>query len=177
LTRRRRQLLIAVFALGFVTAHGDPTLGQTTPGETAREAIPNAISGERFWLAGRYDRTRVVLYFEPSIKEVQAFSVAGGGRRYYVRAELRATALCTTIGAWLAPALTLHIVAAQVSGCLDDFLIDAPRLLNVVDLGGGRTGIILSFTGGDGSSLELFDYRDGIDVTDMRSLPSISHGE
>jgi hypothetical protein len=77
LTRRRRQLLIAVFALGFVTAHGDPTLGQTTPGETAREAIPNAISRERFWMAG----------------------------------------------------------------------------------------------------LELFDYRDGIDVTDMRSLQSISHGE
>ena len=38
----------------------------------------------------------------------------------------------------------------------DDFLPDAPRLLNVVDLDGGRTGIILSFAGGDGSKLELF---------------------
>jgi hypothetical protein len=338
LTRRRRQLLSAAFALGFVTAHGDPTFGQTTPGETAREPIPNAISGERFWLAGRYDRTRVVVYFEavkfkdtfpsnaqsmtapvaraffrpkvlpgssvagfqaepgaehfavgdrydllldggrvatitlatlvgfesdefvgndsyigalgsvatgdlpfftrdyytvrrhqvtrsasstrrtafaslgngpvplniqtraaslirqrlesdpfyaraaeqtpPSIKQVQPFTVAGGGRRYYVRAELRASAVCATIGAWLAPAPTLHIVAAQERGCLEaDLPQEAPRLLNVVDLDGGRTGIVVLFAGGDGSKLELFDYRDGVDVTDMRSLQSISFGE
>jgi hypothetical protein len=113
----------------------------------------------------------------PSIKEMQPFTVAGGGGRYYMRAELRASQLCATIGAWLAPAPTLRVVAAQVSGCHDDFLPDAPRLLNVVDLDGGRTGIILSFAGGDGSKLELFEYRDGVDVTDMRSLQSISYAE
>src|SRR5437762_12354702 len=33
-----------------LVAHGDPLFSQTTP--------------ERVWLAGRYDRTRVVVYFE-----------------------------------------------------------------------------------------------------------------
>jgi hypothetical protein len=336
-----RLLRLAALALGLLTLYGDPTLSQTTPGETPRERITNAIIGERFWLAGRYDRNRVVVYFEavkfngtfpsapesiaapiadsffqpkvlqasslarfqeepgaehfalgdrydllldggrvatitlatlvgfesdefvgndsyigalasvptadlpfftrdyyavrrheatrrvgstrrtgqrttfaslgnepvplnvqtrvaalirerlkmdafyartaeqtsPSIKEAQRFTVAGGRGRYYVRAELMSSAVCATIGAWFAAAPTLHIVAAEESGCLQDFLPETPRLLNVVDLDGGRTGLILSFMGGDGRKLELFEYRDGAGVTDMRSLQSISFGE
>src|SRR5947207_14808962 len=57
-------LRLAVLLLGLVTAHTLPALSQTTPGETSREHIADAITGERFWLAGRYDRTRVVIYFE-----------------------------------------------------------------------------------------------------------------
>ena len=338
---RRWPLLLAALALGLVTGHGDSALAQTTPGETPREQVTSAIGGERFWLAGRYDRTRVVVYFEavkfkgafpsdaksitrpiarafftpkalpvssvpafqedpgaehfaigdrydllldggrvatitlvtlvgfesdefvgndsyigalgrvatkdlpfftkdyyavrrhettrsaastrparqratfadlgngpvplrirtraatlirerlkmdpfyaraveqtpPSIKQVQPFIVAGGSRRYYVRAKLRSSTVCASIGAWLASAPTLHIVGAQERGCLENFLPDAPRLLNVVDLDEGRTALIVFFEGGDGSSLKLLEYRDGVDVTDMRSLQSISFGE
>jgi hypothetical protein len=332
---------LAAFALGLVTAYGNPTHSQTTPGETPREYIANAIFGERFWLAGRYDRTRVVIYFEavkfkdsfpsdaqriaapiahgffdpkvlpassvavfqdepgaehfatgdrydllldggrvatitlatlvgfesdefvgndsyigglgtvatgdlpfftsdyyavrhynttpragstprpgqrtlvaslgkgpvplnirtraaslirerlrtdafyaraaeqslPSIKDVQSFTLTGGGRRYYVRAELRSGAECVSIGAWLAPTPALHLIAAQERGCLRDFWPEAPRLLNVVGLDGDRTGLIFSFEGGDGSALKLLEYRDGVDVTDMPSLQSISFAE
>ena len=120
---------------------------------------------------------RAVEQAPPSIKEVQSFTVAGGGRRYYVRAELTSSAVCATTGAWFAPTPALHIVAAEESGCLQDFLPDAPRLLNVVHLDDGRTGVILTFAGGDGRNIELFEYRDGVGVTHMLSLQSISFGE
>jgi len=47
----------------------------------------------------------------------------------------------------------------------------------LVDLGDGRTGIIVQFLGGQGRALDLLEYRDGIRLAQMRVLQSISFGE
>jgi len=47
----------------------------------------------------------------------------------------------------------------------------------VVDLGGGRTGIIVTRSGEDSNSTDLVEYRDGVDLGQMRVLQSIGAGE
>jgi hypothetical protein len=54
---------------------------------------------------------------------------------------------------------------------------EAPELFNVLDLGDGRTGIIVQFLGGDSRALDLLEYRDGISLARMHVLQSISFGE
>ena len=54
---------------------------------------------------------------------------------------------------------------------------DLPELLNVVDLGDGRVGLIVNLIGTDGRSLLLYEYRDGATLAEMRVLQSISAGE
>ena len=51
------------------------------------------------------------------------------------------------------------------------------KLLNVVDLGGGRTGIIVQLTGGDSEALNVLEYRDAISLRQMPALQSVSIGE
>jgi len=50
-------------------------------------------------------------------------------------------------------------------------------LLNVVDLGDGKTGIIVNITGEDSAEIDLMEYRDGVDTKRMRVLQSIASGE
>ena len=52
-----------------------------------------------------------------------------------------------------------------------------PNLLNVVDLGDGKTGIIVNITGEDSAEIDLMEYRDGVDTKRMRVLQSIASGE
>jgi len=82
------------------------------------------------------------------------------------------------MAAWVVAEPKLSIVAVQESTSpydgLDTLL---PKLLNAVDLGGGRTGIILSISGEDGTSTRLLEYRDGVDFQHMRILQTIEAGE
>ena len=77
----------------------------------------------------------------------QAFQLAGGSLRYYVRAHWKSGRekpgeLPFSLAAWMTPPPSLHILAVEkrISGYHD---LGLPELLNVVDLGNGRTGIIL----------------------------------
>ncbi len=45
-----------------------------------------------------------------------------------------------------------------------------PNLLNVIDLGGGNAGVIFSEHGDDSASVSLVEYRDGRDLSHMRTL-------
>ena len=120
--------------------------------------------------------------FSPAFK-VQSFRVADGILRYYARAEWKAVkgppgAPTLALGAWIAPSPTLHILAVETrTSGYDDFEGELPNLLNVVDLGGSRTGIIVGISGEDSGSLDLMEYRDGVDLRHMRSLQSIGAGE
>jgi hypothetical protein len=114
----------------------------------------------------------------PFSLRVQPFAVADGTLRYHAWAQWRLRAQCFAISAWLGTAPTLHILAAEEPLCELNALDPVePRLRNVVDLGDGRTALIVSFEGGDGRSLELLEYRDGVPLADMRKLQSISAGE
>lgn len=115
----------------------------------------------------------------------QAFRLADGTLRYYGRAAWSSgqeqTANWKTIyalGAWVTPSPSLHILALEDRTSPYEGLGSVlPTLLNVVHLGGGRTGIIAEISGLDSHSLELVEYRDGISLRDMPSLQSIGAGE
>lgn len=116
------------------------------------------------------------------IVDVQAFRLSDGSLRYYAGAawNYEDKSQCKTVyalGAWISPAPKLHRLEVQHRTSGYDGGIDLPHLLNVVDLGGGRTGIILSVGGEDSSSTKLVEYRDGLDFQHMRVLQSLDAGE
>jgi hypothetical protein len=110
---------------------------------------------------------------------MQAFRVAGGGLRYYGVAEWRSGAQAASpdfsLAAWFDPAPSLHVLALEIDRTPD--LYQLPRILNVVDLGAGRTGMIVGESGEDSSATVLVEYRDGANVAHMRVLQSIGAGE
>lgn len=118
----------------------------------------------------------------PAFK-VQPFQVADGSLRYYVRAawksgkEPKDTPTYLLAG-WIMPLPTLHISAVEKrTSPYDGIESGLPDLRNVVDLGNGRTGIIVDITGLDSTELRLVEYRDGANLKGMPVLQSIGTGE
>ena len=117
------------------------------------------------------------------IFNAQEFRLADGTLRYYARAEWKSgmaegAKSIYALAAWIAPQPMLHALAIQTrtsrySG-LDSVL---PTLLNVVDLGEGRTGIVVAVSGDDDASTRLLEYRDGLDFQHMRVIQYIGAGE
>ena len=112
---------------------------------------------------------------------VQPFRVADGSMRYYARAVWKTGKETPqrppySIGAWISPVPAIHIMAGEPrTSPYGDFGLPEP--LNVVDLGAGRTGIIVDVEGLDSRELNLFEYRDGASIKQMRLLQSIGVGE
>ncbi len=110
---------------------------------------------------------------------VQPFHPADGTLRYYVRAQWktgkeRNARPTYALAAWMAPLPSLRILGVERRAAIENEL---PELLNVVDLGDGRTGIIMHIQGGDSTALELAEYRDGLNTKTMRVMQSIAWGE
>jgi len=117
----------------------------------------------------------------PLAFDMQPFNVADGSLRYFVRAEWKSDKEnqgrpTYAFAAWIAPLPTLHILAVETLSTAPDGG-ELPELFNVLDLGNGRTGIIIQLIGGDDRALNLLEYRDGISVLKMSALQSISFGE
>ena len=113
---------------------------------------------------------------------VEPFRVADGTLRYYVLAEWKTGkeppgSSPYTLAAWMTPLPTLQILAVQK--LFSPWGIGAgPDLLNVVDLGGGRTGIIVNVAGLDSTDIRLLEYRDGANlINGMHLLQYIGTGE
>jgi hypothetical protein len=117
------------------------------------------------------------------VVEVQAFRLANGSLRYYARAAWNTgddsgMKTISALGAWISPMPALHILAVQErTSPYDGIESVLPRLLNVVDLGSGKTGLIVSIEGQDSSSTDLVEYQDGQDLKSMLILQSIGAGE
>jgi hypothetical protein len=116
---------------------------------------------------------------------VQAFRLADGTLRYYARAawtsgeeQTESWKTVYALGAWITPSPRLQILALEEPTSRYAGLASVlPELLNVVDLGGGKTGIIFGINGEDSGSLNLAEYRDGASLQEMRSLHSFGAGE
>ncbi len=114
--------------------------------------------------------------------EVKVFHLSDGRLRYYASAGWYSGAQATatddnsySIGAWFSPDPTLHVIALEPRTF--GYQGEEPKLLNVIDLGGGRTGVIVFISAGESIGTELLEYRDGVALKDMRVLQSISAGE
>ncbi len=75
---------------------------------------------------------------------VQQFRLADGSLRYYARAGWKSgkgtrAKLIYGLGAWIAPLPTVHALASESASGFEYL----PDLLNVIDLGGGNTAIVI----------------------------------
>jgi hypothetical protein len=119
----------------------------------------------------------------PLAFKVQTFQVGDGDLRYYVRAEWKSSkepddTSSYILAAWMTPLPTLRILAVEKrTSPYDGIASGLPDLLNVIDLGYGKTGIIVKIFGEDSSEVDLVQYRDGVNLGGMRVMQSIGAGE
>jgi hypothetical protein len=111
---------------------------------------------------------------------VQSFRLANGSLRYYARANRETEkepigGSNDALGAWLTSSLQTLAIETRTSPY--GFESALPNLRNVVDLGGGRTGVIVSVSGEDSGSLSLVEYRDGASLREMNTLQVLSAAE
>jgi hypothetical protein len=137
---------------------------------------------ERVKTEATRDERRITATVAPALR-VQTFRLANGALRYYVRVEWKtgkekALEYPYSLGAWITPVPTLHILAVEPRTSAGYAIEDGlPDLLNLVDLGAGKTGMILHLSGGESIALVLAEYRDGLATQKMRVLQSLSFGE
>ena len=138
------------------------------------------LLNERMKAMANDDQQREAERVPPALA-VQPFRVADGSLRYYVRAEWKSANQTDrssfVLAAWMAPKPTLHILAVETRNSGYRFDSALPKLLNAVDLGGGRTAIIVSTEGDDSRSLNLLQYSDGLSLRRMPSLQSVGCAE
>jgi hypothetical protein len=118
----------------------------------------------------------------PPALQVQPFRVADGSLRYYVRAEWKSgkesgERSSFVLGAWVTPSPSLRVLAVENRTSPYGFEHGLPKLLNAVDLGGGRTGIIVSVSGEDSTEIKLVEYHDGANTKGMPVMQSIATAE
>lgn len=109
---------------------------------------------------------------------IQQFRLPDGSLRYYARAgwksgEGRKAKLICGLSAFIAPQPTLHVLAIDSRPGFEYL----PELLKVIEIGPGKTGIIISEHQDDGGSIELLEYQDGADLAHMHVLQSLGAGE
>jgi hypothetical protein len=112
--------------------------------------------------------------------EVQRFTIADGSTRYHVWADWRSEGprgfdSIVRLGAWITPSPAIRFLAVEPLSDYDG--VQKENLLNAVNLGGGRTGIVVNVQGEDSRAIELREYRDGVTLTGMRLLNDIGVGE
>jgi hypothetical protein len=181
-----------------VRRHQEPKVGGTKPKTTAEYLKYSGFREEpvRFDIETRIaeilnlrmkteateDERGVAGNVTPAFK-VQPFQVADGSLRYYVRAEWKSgkepkNTPSYLLAAWISPLPTLHVLAVEKRiSPYDGVESSLPDLRNVVDLGNGRTGIIVDITGLDSTDLRLLEYRDGANIKGMRAMQAIGTGE
>jgi len=114
------------------------------------------------------------------ILHVQRFMLSDGSNRYFVWADWRAEkgpnyTSILRLGAWISPSPTIHLLAAEPPSTADG--IQNESVLNVVDLGNGRTGIIVNIQGSDSRATQLMEYKDGAALKGMRVIQTVGAGE
>jgi hypothetical protein len=112
----------------------------------------------------------------PAIQRAQQFTLANGSVRYYMFGNFGEGAdgdVCR-FGAIVAAA-PLRVLSVDESACLN--ANGEAVLLNVLDLGGGRTGVIVDRFLGDGRALELVRYDETLSLFRMPTLQSLSSAE
>jgi hypothetical protein len=154
------------------------TLGDTTVPLDTRTRIATLFS-ERLKADSDSLARSAAEMADPAIF-VQQFKTADGTARSYATAVWPFTQgqerSAYKLAAWLTTKPTLKMLAVETCLCELD-TPQLPRLLNVVDLGRGRTGVIVETKGQYLWEFGLYEYRDGIGLRKMRVLQSMGVGD
>jgi hypothetical protein len=121
---------------------------------------------------------RLATNFSPELS-VQRFTIADGSTRYFIWADWRDdkkpySESIIRMGAWMTESPSAQLLAVEPPGVADG--LRKENLLNVVDLGAGKTGIIVYVEGGDTLAIQLLEYRDRARLEEMRVLQTIAVG-
>jgi len=154
-------------------------MGALAPFAVERQIL--SLLSERMKAMATENQQREITDISPEFT-LQTFHLADGSVRYYARAVWMSPKKphgppVFAIGAWLSPLPTMQILAVQTRTSDYGFDDGLPRLLNAVDLGDNRTGLIVSILRGETTSLNLIEYKDGSSTEQMPMLQSISMGE
>ena len=153
-------------------------LGDTTVQSDTRERIA-ALFTERLKADSDSVARSATDVGEPAVF-VQQFRTADGNLRYYATAAWPFTQVqdraAYKLAAWLTTKPTLKLLAVETCLCEVD-TPQLPRLLNVVDLGRGRTGVIAEIKGQYLWEFGLYEYRDGVGLKKMRVLQTMAVGD
>jgi hypothetical protein len=112
-----------------------------------------------------------------SIDRLQELALSGGRHVYLANAASRSRTACAQFRFWLEAVPSLKVIAFNRSACEPDREVEAARVLAVIEIGEGRTGLVVDSPGFDGRSLELTEYRDGEDLAATPTLWLISVAE
>ena len=128
--------------------------------------VPSAVAAKLLALVGG---TKVIA--------AQPFTTAGGDGRQFVLATVGTGRDCRTRLTWLTGQPESRVVGTEDLPFCGSTLYAGLRLRAVVDMGYGRTGLVVVLQSEGGREVKLVEYRDGLKLGEMRVWQTISVGD
>ena len=107
----------------------------------------------------------------------QPFTTAAGEARQLIIAGVGAGPECRTRVAWLTGQPESRVVGTEDRPFCGSTLYAGLRLRAVIDMGNGRTGLVIVLSGAGGRAVKLVEYVDGSKLADMRVWQTLSVGD
>jgi hypothetical protein len=107
----------------------------------------------------------------------QSFTTAGGEARQFVLATVGTGRECRTRLTWMTGQPESRVLGTEDRPFCGSTLYAGLRLRAVVDMGNGRTGLIVVLQASWGRVVKLVEYRDGLTLEEMRVWQTISVGD
>ena len=128
--------------------------------------VPSGVTAKLLAIVGG---TRVIA--------AQSFTTAGGETRQFVVATVGTGRECRTRLTWLTGQPESRVLAVEDRPFCGGTLYAGLRLRAVVDMGSGRTGLVVVLQGSGGREVKLVEYQDGLKLEEMRVWQTISVGD
>jgi len=104
----------------------------------------------------------------------QPFTTAGGDARQFVLATVGTGRECRTRLTWLTGQPDSRVLGSEDLPFCGSTLYAGLRLRAVVDMGYGRTGLVVVLQSAGGKEVKLVEYGDGLKLEEMRVWQTIS---
>ena len=107
----------------------------------------------------------------------QSFTTAAGDARQLVIATAGSGRACRTRIVWLTGSSESRVLGSEEMEFCGGTAYEGLRLRAAVDMGRGRTGLVIVLSGSAGRTVMLVEYQDGAKLEDMRIWQSIGVGD
>ena len=107
----------------------------------------------------------------------QPFTTAGGDARQFVLASVGTGRDCRTRLTWLTGQPESRILGTEDRPYCGSALYAGLRLRAVIDMGYGRTGLVVVLQSAGSREVKLVEYQDGLKLEEMRVWQTISVGD
>ena len=128
--------------------------------------VPSAVAARLLTIVGG---TRVIAAHQ--------FTTAGGDARQFVATTAGTGRECRTRLAWLTGQPEYRVLSTEDLPFCGSTRYAGLRLRAIIDMGLGRTGLVVVWQGGASKSVKLVEYRDGLKLEEMHVWQTISVGD